>query len=63
MNNGMEAFWLEKRFPLVPEAMGEGKSISFHSSWERWERGCGKEGLGTEDQLPSNSTTAAPLEC
>lgn len=50
MTNGMEAFWLEERFLAVSEAMGEGKSISFRSSWERWKRRVqSKEWVGTED--------------
>lgn len=54
MSDGREAFWLE-----VPEAMGEGKSISFHSAWERWERRV-QQGGGVHRRRRGDSTPAAP---
>lgn len=59
MNKGLEAFWLEERFPPVPPVMGESKSISFHSSWKLWKGGM-RDGVGTED-LWARSTSAVHL--
>ena len=62
LNEGMEPFWLKERFPTVPEAMGEDKRISFHSSWEQCKGGCREERVGMEDLLRGRRTTAVPLE-
>lgn len=50
-NEVMEAFWLEERFPTVPEAMGEGKRASFHSCGERCKRRVQQGGGG--DRRPT----------
>lgn len=63
LNEGMEPFWLKERFPTVPEAMGEDKWISFHSSWEQWkrrvQRGEGGDGRPTAGQAHHCSSSGA----
>lgn len=42
MDTGVKAFWLEERYPPVPEAMEEGGSISFHKSGTAEKEGTAK---------------------
>lgn len=65
----MEPFWLKERFPTVPEAMGRGQRISFHSSGtvekagaERGEGGDGRPTAGQAHHCSSSGELKAAVQ-